>query len=158
MNIKQNVAKKQRPKTGSRTKHHTRTKQGLYAPKLTTKQKAFADERLKDLKASGTEIAMRTYNTTDRNTAGVIAAQNLRNYNIQLYMNEHVDKAVSNIVKLADTAENETVRLNANKDILDRTTGKAIQRTEQVSTGVTLNIDLSGTGVSEDAVTDRDTL
>jgi len=154
MNIKQPVAK---PKTGSRAKTQVRTKDGTYSTKLTRKQKAFADEYIRDTKAPNSDIVKRTYNITDTHTASQMARQNLNKPEIQLYIQEHINKAKEKIVELVDS-DKEEIAFRASVDILDRTTGKAIQRTEQVSTGVTLNIDLSGTGVSEDAVTDRDTL
>jgi hypothetical protein len=43
-------------------------------------------------------------------------------------------------------ADKDEVKLAASKDILDRVHGKATQKIEQSTTGVTLNIDLTGLG------------
>lgn len=131
-----------KPKTGSRKKEQTRTTDGKFAPKLTRKQKAWSDTYLKDKKASLAEIARQTYNVTDTKTAYAISRQNLENTGIQIYLQEHIDKAQKKIVDLLD-ADKEEIQLRSAQDILDRTHGKATQRTEVEHRGVTLNIDLT---------------
>lgn len=148
--IKQHVAKDVKtvkPKTGSRKKIQVRAKDGTYSVKLTRKQKAFADGIINNPKASAAEIARQTYNITDNKTSAVVASQNLSKTNISLYIDEHVNKAKERIVQLIDSDKPE-IQLRASQDILDRTHGKAKQQIEQVTTGVTLNIDLTGQGVS----------
>lgn len=132
-------AKSIKPKTGSRKKEQVRNANGTYSTRLTRKQKAFADELLNDKKKSATEAAMQTYNTTDRNTAGVIAAQNLRNTNIQLYIDEHVDRAKETVVNLLDSDKDE-IKLRSAQDILDRTHGKATQTVQTTGVHIQMNI------------------
>lgn len=60
----------------------------------------------------------------------------------QLYLNQHIDKAKQTIVELMDS-EKDDIRLRASTDVLDRTHGKATQKVEQTSVGVSLNIDLT---------------
>jgi phage terminase small subunit len=110
--------------------------------KLTRKQKAFADELLSNPKLSATKAALRTYNTVDRSTASVIATENLAKPSIQIYMDEHVDRAKNRIVTLVES-DREEIALNASKDILDRVHGKATQKIESTSTSVNLNLSLT---------------
>jgi len=85
---------------------------------LTRKEKAFADELLEG--KNGTEAAKQTYNVADENSAAVVASKNLRKVKIIQYLEKQGYGAATRIVKLSKKARNETVRLNANKDILDR--------------------------------------
>jgi phage terminase small subunit len=113
--------------------------------KLTRKQKAFADTLLNNPKISGTQAALQTYGKPDKpatyGTAQQLAYDNLMKPNIQIYMEEHVDKAKNKIVTLVNS-DREEIALNASKDILDRVHGKATQRIEQHSTSVNLNLSL----------------
>lgn len=63
----------------------------------------------------------------------------------KIYLQKHINKAVTNIVDIADNAKSEGVRLSANQDILDRTQGKATQQIQTTSNVVVINLDLSGT-------------
>ena len=114
--------------------------------KLTRKQKAFADVLLGNPKISATKAALQTYGKPDRpttyDTASQIAAENLQKPSIQIYMEEHVDKARNKIVTLVNS-ERDEIALNASKDILDRVHGKATQRVETSSTSVNLNLSLT---------------
>jgi len=93
--------------------------------KLTKKQKAFADEYIET--GHKTNSALKAYDTEDYSTAATIGSENMKKHEIQVYLDEHVEMAKLNIVKLANNAENENVRLNANKDIIDRNKGKSPQ-------------------------------
>lgn len=75
-------------------------------------------------------------------TAGSRAHDLLKKPEAQIYLQQHVDRAKETIVDLLKS-EKDDIRLRSAVDILDRSTGKAIQRTENVSTGITLSIDLS---------------
>ncbi len=88
------------------------------ARKITKKQKAFADKHLET--GNGTKSALETYDTQDENTAAVIASENLRKPKIIEYLEGHGKNAATEIVRLGLKANNENVRLGANKDILDR--------------------------------------
>ena len=128
-------------------KKQVRDIDGKYLPvKLTDKQKAFADDRLENPKTSRTESAMKTYNTLDKKTGAVIASRNMSNVNILVYMNKHQEKAQENIIDLADNAKNESVKLKANVDILDRVHGRSVARTVKV------------TGTIESLIDDDDTV
>jgi phage terminase small subunit len=95
-------------------------------PKLTTKQKRFADKYLET--GNGTQSALASYDTTSPKTASVIAVENLAKPSVRDYIESQAPAAMSRIVELSITAENETVKLNANKDILDRAGYKPVEK------------------------------
>lgn len=110
--------------------------------KLRPKTKAFADKLLTDPKISQTQAWLATHNTTNAASAAVSATQILSKPNVQIYMQEHIDKAKQRVVTLVDS-DKEDIALRASDSILDRALGKATQRTEVQTTGVTLTIDLT---------------
>lgn len=116
--------------------------QSKTSTKLTHKQKAWADYLINNPKDSGTEAAAQTYNVSNRKSAEVIASENLRRPSIQLYLEEHIDKAKYRMITLVDS-EKEDIALRASDSILDRALGKATQKIEQHSTSVNLNLDLT---------------
>lgn len=100
-------------------------------PKLTKKQAEF----LKVYKETGnaTEAAARAYDVKDRSVASSIGTENLNKPAIRVYKEEWEEQAKQIVYNLAITAENETVRLNAAKDILDRNVGKSKQSVDVTS-------------------------
>lgn len=100
---------------------------------LTKKQKEFANEYLET--GNGTQSALKVYNTDKESTAAVIAHENLRKLKIQEYLADKAEVAASNIYELANNAENESVKLNANKDILDRAGFKPTDKTDITTNG-----------------------
>lgn len=86
--------------------------------KLTKKQKEFAKEYVET--GNATKSALRVYNTVDENTAGNIGCDNLKKPKIMEYLKEIATDAATRIEELSREAKNETVKLNANRDILDR--------------------------------------
>lgn len=117
----------------------------MKSPQLTRKQKAFADTLINNPKLSATKAALLTYGKphqpTTYETAQQIAHENLTKPNIQLYLDKHVDKAKNRVVELVDSKK-EDIALRASDSILDRTLGKATQRTESINTTVNLNLSL----------------
>lgn len=117
--------------------------------KLTRKQKAFVDELLADKKKSATQAVIDAgYDIKNRGTAEVIAYENLRKPQILAYMSEKAPMAEQKILELVHS-DKEEIALRASQDVLDRIHGKAVQRQEVQSVGVTLNIDLTGTSQQE---------
>lgn len=102
-------------------------------PKLTLKQKIFIEAYLE--KKNATQAALKAYDTTDYNTAGNIGSENLKNPKIMAFLEAAAEEAAGNIMQLAQTARNETVRLNANKDILDRAGYEPIKKVDVTSKG-----------------------
>jgi hypothetical protein len=117
--------------------------------KMKTKTRAFADELLTNPKISHTEAYLRTHQTTNRKSASVSATQLLSKPSVLLYLDKHVTRARNRIVSLVDNAGKEDIQLRAAQDILDRTQGKATQRTDIQSHAISLNIDLSSSLTEE---------
>jgi phage terminase small subunit len=100
---------------------------------LTKKQKEFADEYLET--GNGTQAALKAYDTTSENMAAVIASGNIRKDKIKEYLESKAERAAEVIFELLENAQNETVKLNAGKDILDRAGHKPIDRKDITSDG-----------------------
>lgn len=111
--------------------------------RLKPRTKAFVDELLNDKSISQTEAYIRTHETNNRNVAAKEASKLVRKRNVSIYKASHVKKAKERIVSLVDTS-NESIALKASQDILDRTEGKAIQKTENTSKVVEVKLDLTG--------------
>lgn len=117
-------------------------------PKLTRKQKAFVDTLIAEPKLSALQVAKKTYNATTQSSAGSIAVENLQKPAILAHLVANSERAEQVVISLLD-AEKDEVKLAASKDILDRVHGKATQRIEQTTTGVTLTIDLTSALATE---------
>jgi phage terminase small subunit len=100
----------------------------------TKKQRGFAKDYVES--GNGTQAALKNYDTNKPGTAKSIASENLTKPNVRVLIDGYAQKATQNIQKLAETAENESVRLNANKDQLDRAGYKPIERSMSVSVEV----------------------
>lgn len=111
--------------------------------RLKPKTKQFIDELLNNPKISQTEAYIRTHRTENRSTAGSRASELVKKRSVQIYSNATVGRAKKRIASLIDTT-NESIALKASQDILDRTEGKAIQKTETTSKVVEVKLDLSG--------------
>lgn len=110
---------------------------------LTKKEKGFADKYLET--GHGVQSALDNYDTKDYSTAGAIASQNLKKLKIQEYLADKAEDASSMVYKLSQKAKNEAVRLNASKDILDRSGFKPV---EQI-----IKLNLNTTQFSEEEAT-----
>lgn len=95
--------------------------------KLTPKQKKFADKYLET--GNATKAAKEVYSVVTDNAAAVQGSRVLRNDKIQTYLERHAELARNVIVEIAkNTKAKDNDRLQAAKDILDRTEGKPVQR------------------------------
>lgn len=84
------------------------------------------------------------------NTARSNSYKLMRKPEAQIYLQKHISQAVKNIVELAnDKTVKDSVRLDANRDILDREYGKATIKQDIRSQGITINIDLTANDVTE---------
>lgn len=111
-------------------------------PKLTRKQQAFVNELIANPKQSVTQATLKTYNVKDANVARAVGSENLAKPSIMQHLVANSVRAEEKIVELLE-AEKQEVQIQAAKDILDRVHGKATQKIEQTTTGVTLTIDLT---------------
>ncbi len=110
--------------------------------KLTPKQKKFADKYIET--GNATEAAAESYDVANRNVAQSVGSENLAKPMIQIYLEEHVDKAKAMIFQLSQEANNEAVRLQASKDIIDRTHGKSQERIDHTTKGKELPTPILG--------------
>lgn len=92
---------------------------------------------------NATQAYKQVHPTASDVTARTNAYQLLRKPEAQIYLQKHIDNARETVVELMNTSKKDDIRLRSAIDILDRTTGKAIQRTEVASSAINLTIDLT---------------
>ncbi len=88
---------------------------------------------------------MVVYNVKNLRTATSVASEVLAKPDVRAIIDSYAAKSAERIEQLADGARSEYVKLEANKDILDRAGYKAIERTENIS----IHVELSGTLASK---------
>jgi hypothetical protein len=115
-------------------------------PKLTDKEKSALDEYIADPKISKPEAVRRSkYNVTNNHSSQTIAGRLFNKPAAKRYLEEQAETAANNIFEMAnDKAIKAEVRLKANQDILDRTDGKATQRSINQSQTVKIVADFTG--------------
>lgn len=98
------------------------------AKRLTPKEKKFADEIINGTQQR--EAYKKAYNVKTKNlkTIDPNASRIASKKQVELYLANKVNNAKTIIEKLAESANNEAVRLQAAKDIIDRAEGKPVQR------------------------------
>jgi hypothetical protein len=113
------------------------SRKGKNKNKLTPKEKGFCDDYIET--GNGSEAARRNYNVANpyNSTARVIASHVLSRPHIQNYLEGMAEGAISRIEQLSIGAKNESVKLSANKDILDRAGWGAVSRTD-----ITTSVDI----------------
>lgn len=105
--------------------------------RLTKKQKDFVKEYIET--GNGTQAALKAYNTDKPNTAKAIASENLTKPNVRAYLESKAERASEIVFDIAENGENDGVRLNASKDILDRAGYKPVEKLQSI----VLNVDLT---------------
>lgn len=98
---------------------------------LSPKQFGFVRDYLET--GNGTQAALKNYNIRGKNKeniAAAIAKENLTKPQIKEVLEDAAQGAMARIIQLSMDAENEAVRLSANKDILDRAGYKPLNRLE----------------------------
>jgi len=98
--------------------------------------------------------ATAAYKEVHPNASDITAAVNsyrlLQKPEAQIYLEKHITKARNKVVQLVESKK-EGIALQASEAVLDRALGKATQRTEVQTTGVTINIDLTtGSSLAQD--------
>lgn len=111
--------------------------------RIRPKTKALFDEVINNPKITQREAYIRTHQTNNIKTADVQASRLLNSAKYQIYKASAVGKAKRRVVQLVDS-DNEGIALKASQDILDRTEGKAVQKTENLSRTVEVKLDLTG--------------
>ena len=69
-------------------------------------------------------------------TAASNAYQLLQKPSAQIYLQQHIDNARQTIVELSQQSNKDTIRLQASQDILDRSYGKATNKTETTTLSI----------------------
>lgn len=111
--------------------------------KLRPKSVKTLDEIINNPKIAQVDAYLMHHKTTNRPTARSKAAQLVAKDSAKVYMNAHAALAKTNIVHMAVLAKNESVRLKANQDILDRNEGKPTIKTESTTQNLNVNIEAS---------------
>ena len=110
---------------------------------LKPKTKQLVDTLIENPKLSQTEAYIQIHGTNNRNSARATASAILAKPNVSIYKDSAIRKAKTRIVSLV-SSDNEGIALKASQDILDRTEGKAVQKTENTSKTVEVKLDLTG--------------
>ena len=105
-------------------------------PKLTLKQRRFAEAYV--LTGNATQAVVEAkYKVANRDIAASLASENLRKPQVKASVYEMLEKyaprSARRIEKLANGARSEYVKLEANRDILDRAGYKAVEKFENTS-------------------------
>jgi phage terminase small subunit len=100
-------------------------------PRLTKKEKGFANDYIET--GNGTQAALGNYDTKLESSAAVIATRLLRKVKIQNYLADKAEDAASMVYELSQNGEAEVIRLNASRDILDRTGFKPVEKSLNVN-------------------------
>ena len=105
---------------------------------LTPKEQKFCDAYLET--GNGAEAARRSYNIKNPGSVSVIVNENLNKPFIRKYLESMSEGAASRIETLSRSARNESVKLAANKDILDRAGFKPVEHSDFTTGGEKLNL------------------
>ena len=100
---------------------------------LTPKQEKFAKAYL-DTGNATEAVRQAGYNTKSNEVARSIGSENLTKPNVLAFLSSKAEACASVIYELAMSAENETVRLNASKDVLDRSGFKPTDKADVTMT------------------------
>lgn len=111
--------------------------------RIKPRTKAMVDMLENDKSLSQTEAYIRTHETNSRKNAAIQASKILKKPNVQIYSKAIVKRAKRRIGELVDS-DNENIALKASQDVIDRTEGKATQKTEHTSRTVRVELDLTG--------------
>jgi phage terminase small subunit len=118
-------------------------------PKLTRKQAAFVKYIIEHPKESATKAAVASYDLSNNNVAKSVASENLTKPAIISHLESHselVENTLLNTVRdyaNSDKLGYRALAVDTSKYIHDKIHGKAIQRSEVTTRGVTLSIDLT---------------
>lgn len=107
----------------------------------TAKQKKFADKYLET--GNGRQSVIGVYDVKSPEVADVIASENLRKPKVIEYMEDNAEPVARNMVKLALSADSESVQFQASKDILDRAGFKPVEKSQSVVMNLTGEIGMT---------------
>lgn len=105
---------------------------------LRPEHKAIADAWI-DNKGNGRQAVLKIRPDLKPESADVKASKVLNSDKVREYLESQAEGAASRVVELSIEAENENVRLNANKDILDRAGYKPVEKSQSIVANIDLN-------------------
>ena len=105
---------------------------------MSPKQIKFVEAYLKDGNATQAVIDA-GYNVKSRDVAKTQGSVLLKNEKVWALIENSAETAQSNMLKLANGAKNESVRLGANKDILDRAGFSPVQKTQTTTINIAID-------------------
>lgn len=106
--------------------------------KPSPKQLKFVESYLKGGNATQAVIDA-GFNVKDRAVAKTRGSQLMANQKVWALIESAGENAQNNMIKLANGAKNESVRLNANKDILDRGGFAPVQRIQNTTVNISID-------------------
>lgn len=107
---------------------------------LRRKTKLFLDKVIENPKMSAADAYIATHETNNKAAAAVHATRLLHKPSARVYLEKHSKLAKRKIVELVGS-NREEIALKASIDIMDRTYGKAVQRSE--NSNVNVNVEAS---------------
>lgn len=107
------------------------------------KTKLVIDELMDNPQLTHAQAYMKHHSTTNKNTASTAVTKLLKKPSVIGYQASAVGKAKRRVIELVDS-KNESVALKASESIIDRTEGKAVQKTENLTRTLEVKLDLSG--------------
>ena len=111
--------------------------------RIKPKTKALYDEVINNKGITQREAYIQLHPKSSIEAADSNASKLLRSDKYNIYKASAVGKAKKRIVSLVSSG-NESIALKASQDILDRTEGKATQKTENITQTVEVKLDLTG--------------
>ncbi len=112
--------------------------------RLKPKSIAVLDELIKNPGITQTEAYQRHHPKANKDTARNEASALIAKPSSQIYLKKHVQMAKQTIVEImGDETVKPDTRIKAAVDVLDRTQGKAIQRSEVKTENLNLNVEAS---------------
>ena len=106
--------------------------------KLSPRQVKFAEKYLESGNATQAVIDA-GYSAPNRKVAQVQGSKLLKNESVWALIENSAEQAQGNMVKLANGAKNESVRLGANKDILDRAGFAPVNKTQVTTINIAID-------------------
>lgn len=111
--------------------------------RLKPKSKQVLDEIINNKGITQTDAYIKYHPNSSRAAAAVRASNLVNSDKGRIYTSAAVGKAKRRVVSLVDSS-NESIALKASQDILDRTEGKAVQKSETLNRTVEVKLDLTG--------------
>jgi len=105
----------------------------------TLKQRKFAKEFINTNGNATKAVYNAGYNVFDYSSASQIGYENLRKLEVRNMIDGFAPTAQGNIELLANKAKNESVKLQANKDILDRAGFMPVHKSETKQVNITIS-------------------